>query len=60
MWSFSFPLKLHAAKAAQLQCFSLFKHVSVLFLSSVSTFFIGLSYLKLNVVLSLTMRVNKA
>ena len=53
-------MELHAVKAAKLQCISLFKHVSVLFLSSVSTFFIGLSYLKLNVVLSLTMRVNKA
>ena len=53
-------MKLNAAKAAKLQYFSLFKHVSVLYLSSVSTFFTGLSYLKLNVVLSLTMRVNKA
>ena len=53
-------MELNAAKAAKLQCFSLFKHVSELFLSSVSKFFIGLSYLKLNVVLSLAMRVNKA
>ena len=53
-------MKLNAAKTAKLQCFSLFEHVSVLYLSSVSIFFTGLSYLKLNVVLSLTMRVNKA
>ena len=53
-------MELNTSKAAKLQCFSLFKHVSVLYLSSVSKFFMGLSYLKLNVVLSLTMRVNKA
>ena len=53
-------MELNAAKAAKLQCFLLFKHVSVLYLSSVSIFFAGLPYLKLNVVLSLTMRVNKA
>ena len=53
-------MELNAAKAAKLQCFSLFKYVSVLFLSSVQHFLRGCLTLNYNVVLSLTMRVNKA